>query len=872
MDAAERLRASLAELDRRPLRAAHGLALAAERSSVIDRALRALFPRDPGGRLALVALGGYGRRELAPGSDVDLLVLHEPGAEAEAGEAIAAVLYPLWDAGLDVGHALRTPEECRSQASLRFDALTPLLDARLLAGSASLLGLARGHVLAVARGVLPEEIRAHRVEREAAHGLLGETLEPDLREAVGGLRDLHAAGWLAATLPSAPGGRPDPAGATADPARAGEAAARFDRAGAGEAAAGFDPAGRLATLREAGLVGPRAERALLAAWSHLVLVRTALHRVSGRRSNRLAADHQADVATALDTPGRDGWEPADALMRGLFLHGRAVALHTEALLDQALAAAGPGPRARGAPGAAVAPDPEAPTDGDAAAALEPFVRLARAGGWIAASDLERLAAASPPGAWSPGALEAFVEILAAGEGGARALSTMDAVGLLGALVPEWDLVRGRPQRDPFHRFPVDTHLLRSTAEAARLLHRPGEPAATEAVGHVDDPAPLLLGALLHDVGKVGRGSHVSIGAGMAAAILERMGVPEPLRDTVAFLVREHLLLSDTATRRDLDDDGLVLHVAARIGDERRLALLYLLTLADAASTGPAAATPWRLGLVRELVMRVGAAFERGEMDPDRAGRLATARDRAAAALARAGYRGARIEAFLEGLPPGYLLWAEPEDAPHHLPLVLPSPGPNEVRTWARPGRADGTHLVAIGAGDRPGLLATVAGALTLSGLSVLTAQAFTTAGGVALDAFEVTAAFDPHVGEDRWRRLRRIVRHALEGRIDVGDRIEELRKHYPPARAVVPVRVRLDGAASGRYTVVEVGAPDRMGLLFDLARTFADAGLDVHLAKVATYGPRVIDAFYVADEAGRKLDDPDRQAGLERALRAAALR
>lgn len=814
---------------------------------MLDRALEDLFPHGPEGSLALVALGGYGRRELAPGSDVDLLVLHEPGAEAEgeAERAIAAVLYPLWDAGLEVGHALRTPEECRSQAALRFDALTPLLDARLLAGSASLLALARGHVLDVAGEVLPEELRAHRVEREAAHGLLGETLEPDLREAVGGLRDLHAAGWLAAALAPRPGAESEPAAA---------------------------PAGRLATLRQAGLLGPWAEAALLAAWSDLVLARTALHRTTGRRSNRLAAEHQADVAAALGTPGEDGWEPADALMRALFLHGRAVGLHTEAVLAEVLAAGRPGSGAPGGRGAAIVAVLEPDAGTGAASALEPFVRLAHRGGWIAGRDLERMAAAPPPAGWTPGALEAFVEILASGEGGARALSTMDAVGLLGALVPEWDRVRGRAQRDPFHRFPVDTHLLRTTAEAARLLHRPGEPAAAEAVGHVDDPAPLLLGALLHDVGKVGRGSHAEIGGQAAARALERMGAPEALAETVGFLVREHLLLSDTATRRDLDDDGLVLHVAARIGDERRLALLYLLTLADATATGPAAATPWRLGLVRELVMRVGSAFERGEMDPDRAGRLARARDLAAASLARAGHGRAEVEGFLESLPPGYLLWAEPEDVPRHLPLVLPPPDPNEVRTWIRPGRSEGTHLAAIGAGDRPGLLATIAGALTLSGLSVLTAQAFTTAEGTALDAFEVAGAFDPHVGEDRWRRLRRTVRHALEGRIDVGDRIEELRTHYPVAGPDVPVEVRVDGTASGRFTVVEVGAPDRLGLLFDLARTFADAGLDVHLAKVATYGPRVVDAFYVADEAGRKLDDPERQAGLERALRAAALR
>ena len=422
---------------------------------------------------------------------------------------------------------------------------------------------------------------------------------------------------------------------------------------------------------------------------------------------------------------------------------------------------------------------------------------------------------------------------------------MALAGVLERLIPEWRAVRGRPQRDPYHRFPVDVHLARTAAQAAQLLYRPGDPFAAEAVRQVDDPGPLLLGALLHDIGKVGHGSHVPTGVGVADRVLRRMDASPEVRDAVLFLVREHLLLSDTATRRDMEDEALIGEVAGRIGDPRRLAMLYVLTVADALATGPAASTPWRMGLVRELVGRVSAVLDGGEDAADRPAALEEAREALLAALD--GEHPAAVAAFLRGLPSGYLAWVDPRDAPAHLRLAWPPPAWSEVRTHVRPGRTAGTYGLTVAARDRPGLLSRIAGALALSGLTVLQAQAFTTDDGVALDAFEVGPAFQDEVTEERWRTFRTLVRRATEGRVDVKDRIGRLRQHYPPGRDDVPVTVRIHPGASERFTVVEVGAPDRLGLLFDLARAFADQELDVHVAKVATYGQRVVDAFYVTD-------------------------
>jgi [protein-PII] uridylyltransferase len=551
----------------------------------------------------------------------------------------------------------------------------------------------------------------------------------------------------------------------------------------------------------------------------LLLVRTALHRVAGNRTNRLAADHQAAVAEAIGLRDQPGWEARDALMRDLFDVGRRVDLAVAGALDAAA-------RRR---------DP--PPTGPVEAGRGPL-RLVD---------------------------DVLLPLLHGGS--IASLMALDAGGALETLVPGWEDVRGRPQRDPFHRYPVDVHLLRTVAETARLLREPDEPFAAEAARVVRDPAALLLGALLHDIGKVGAGSHVTLGVEMAGRATAELGVGGRQRDLVLFLVREHLLLSDTATRRNLGDEDLILHVAARVADQERLGMLYLLTVADALATGTAASTPWRLGLVRDLVAKVSRAFERGQMDPDRAGRLGRAE--AAVRQALADRPAEMVERFLRDVPAGYLLWVTPSDAPAHLALVAPPPAPADARTHVGPGRSGGTYALTVVAADRVGLLSSIAGGLTLSGLSILTARAFTTEGGVALDAFEVRGAFEDDVGEERWDRFGSVLTDILAGRVDLPRRIRELRSHYRPPAAGIPVRVRIDQDASDFHSVVEVGGPDRIGLLHDLARTFADLRLDVHLATVATYGPRVVDVFYVTDTGGAKVDAATERT-LERSLAAAA--
>jgi [protein-PII] uridylyltransferase len=386
----------------------------------------------------------------------------------------------------------------------------------------------------------------------------------------------------------------------------------------------------------------------------------------------------------------------------------------------------------------------------------------------------------------------------------------------------------------------------------------------EAAAAVPERDALLLGALLHDIGKTGRGNHVPVGVDQATAALERMRLPSRTRDLALFLVAEHLLLSDTATRRDLEDDDLVLDVAARVGDPERLAALYLLTVADALATGPLAWTPWRAALVRELVAKVQRVLERGELGPRAAERLKALGTGLRDLLPDE--RPAEVDRFLERMPRGYLLATSPERAAKHFPLLRPALGRHEVRTLSGPGARPGTYALTVVASDRPGLLSWIAGSLSLAGLSILTAQVFTTDDGVAMDVFEVEGAFEARIGEDRWREFRTTLRKAIEGRLSLEHRVEQKRKHYPGPSADIPVEIGVHNDASDFFTVVEVGAPDRIGLLFDITRTLAELHLDVHLAKVATYGHRVVDVFYVRDDLGRKVEDPERIAELERTV------
>jgi [protein-PII] uridylyltransferase len=607
-------------------------------------------------------------------------------------------------------------------------------------------------------------------------------------------------------------------------------------------------------LADAGLIRAADAEAVSDAEEFLIRARSAVHAETGKRTDLLPPELQPEVAASMGFVDEPGAPAIDVLMRTVFDHARTV--------DAVVRGATAWIRAGGAP--SVRPSIDGPK-----AVLTALADVAERGESIPPELMDAIAGAdiADPVAWDGTIATAFLRLLRTGGPGADALDMLDRLGMLGRFLPVWRDVRCRPQRDPYHRLTVDGHLLGAVTSMAELLGDPdGDPLTAEVAGAVTDRDALLLGALFHDIGKTGTGDHVPVGAAIARRQLDAMALPSSTADLAAFMVAEHLLVPDTATRRDLTDENLVLDVAATVGSLERLAALTFLAIADAAATGPAAWTPWRRTLVRELVGKVRHVLDTGTMGVELAAALADRTERVRELLRDDAE--ADIDAFILRMPRGYFLSVEPSQAARHFRTIAPHLGVTEVRTAAVPGVRPDTYELLVVTPDRPALLAAIAGALAVGGISILSAQVFTTEDRVAVDLFEVEGAFEPEVTEERWRSFRSTLRRVVEGVISIDRRVEDMRRHYRRPAAATPVTVRADNDASDFATVLEVGAPDRIGLLYDITSVFAELGLDVHLAKVATFDGRVVDAFYVRDEVGRKITDPQRVAAVEDAMAA----
>jgi [protein-PII] uridylyltransferase len=734
---------------------------------LIDSWLAAQLGEEPG--LTLVAVGGYGRADLCPGSDVDVLLVHSRRQEREAAAAAERVWYPLWDAGLKVGHATRTVKQALALADRDLETATSLLDVRWVAGDRAqaeeLLARARQQWQRRATRVLTELARSVE-ERHARAGEVAFRLEPDLKEGRGGLRDVHALGWA-------------------------EMARRMLLEGDDEA--------------------------LERARATLVAVRVELHRATRRSSDRLLLQEQDGVAAAL------GHADADALMADVAAAARLIAWTSDESWRR-IGSALHGPAGRMvqsdrplAAGVVLRDDEVVIAPGldlrrDRAALLRVAAAAAQAGAPIARRTLERLAteAVGPGGdrgteRWPDDARQALLTLLGAGAAAIPVLESLDHRGLLTRVLPEWEPVRCRPQRNAYHRYTVDRHLCEAAAGAAALARR------------VARPDLLLVGAWLHDLGKGYPGDHTDAGVELMARLAPRLGFSAPDVEVLVKLVRHHLLLADTATRRDVSDAATIATVARAVGDRDTLEALAALTEADSRATGDTAWTPWKARLVVELVWRVGAALEGSRPEPS-------------------------------GFP-----------TPAHQQLLREAQGQLLVR-------AEDPRVTVV-APDRPGLFARVAGTLAIHGLDVLAADVWSGDGGVALEEFHVEHALG---GAVDWARFEADLQRALDGRLDLDAAVAERARTYP-ARApqtAAPARPRviIDREASDRATVVEVRAPDGVGVLYRITRAIAALDLDIRTARIATLGHEVVDSFYLRDASGARVDDDDTLTRLEHAV------
>lgn len=839
-DAIRTLRAERERLKQAHDEGLSGRALIRSLAAAMDAAITAIWGETAGEgeRAALVALGGYGRGELSPHSDVDLMVLHA-GARG-AAEAGKRLFYELWDAGFMVGHAIRTVKESLKLAAVNLEVATSFLDARLLAGDEGMFDDFAGAVIRQTRrrgARFLGDVRASTAARHAKEGHASSNLEPNLKDGAGGLRDLHVLGWLERVFGD--GGKPE----AADPGDP-------DRAGLGEAA------------------------------EMLHRVRNYLHYRTDRRTDVLLLPHQEPVAAFLGYAG-NGRSGVDAFLRELYAGARAIEFASASALTELAGSTGKKRWMRElAPGIVVENDRvritrRVPPAEEPALPMHAFAGAARAGVPVAAETvawLRREAEAGPAELpWPEEVRRAFFDILASGAGGTAALEAMDRAGLLTRYLPEWDAVRCQPQHNVYHRFTVDVHLFATVAALGTLEAGTEDQLERDVWRDVwqdaGDRERLLLACLLHDVGKGTDEDHSVRGETIAAQVCKRMALNESAAQTVTWLVRNHLLLSDTATRRDVRDENLVVETAAAIGDVERLKMLYLLSIADGRATGPAAWGPWKSTLVAELFTRILHVLQRSELvgrDASDLLRLRTTELRQA--LTR--YPQVVVESHLANMPRAYFLAFPTGTLIRHFALMAEPTSGAEIATHVARTEAHGVHELTLVSQDRPGLFSKVSGGLALNGINVLSAQVFTRADGVALEVFRVEGAHEPEIGQARWEHVFSDVRRALSGRISLDVRIAEKRDAYtrPSKGKREPPRVIVDNRASDFYTVVEVHATDRVGLLYAITRALADLELDIHAAKVATYAEDVVDVFYVRDVDGQKITDPEHIREIERTV------
>ena len=804
---------------------------------------------------AFVALGGYGRMEQCLHSDVDVLVLFDRTVPPQAEELLRETVYPLWDLGLEVGYATRTLKECRSQAASDFAVLTPLMDARFLCGFSPLYSKL---VQWVREGFLPRHRRAFlewlarsNQERHERFGDSAYLLEPDIKEGRGGLRDYHAMGWTAM--------------------------ARYQTRD-------------LAELVEAGHLTAEECTRLHGALRFIWNVRNRLHFLTGRKSDRLYFEVQVEMARSLGFRDRLGRQAVEHYLGTL--HG-----HMGFLKELYLGFAsqpqprrtfslrrGPAPRLRTeglkwTKGAVTFDSDEGP----AAAPLlllRIFEKSAHLGVPIAfeAKRLirENLSLVDPTFRKSAPVIRSLRQILTAPAPVDGVLMDMFQTGLMVALFPETKRIVNLIQYDAYHVYPVDIHSVRTVQILKELAHPETDREADLMFllyRELADPEPLLWAALFHDVGKGAvTPDHPIQGAKIASKVFARMSFPEEQVERIAFLIREHLTMRETATQRDIQEEKTVVRFARKFRDVEELTMLYLLTVADARATGPKAWSAWIDTLLRELFFKARNMIEKGDLASGHSADVVAHKRREIFRKA-AKYPEADLSALFEKMSPRYLLYTSADDIVRHVDLHAQLDS-KPVALDARHSRK-GYRTVTVCARDRAGLFSSISGVLALNNLDVLEAHIHTWGNGVALDIFVVKPPPDNLHEEETWRRVERDLEAVLSGELQLE---EALGKKYTPRKTRSPEnpngsgKTVVDNKASDFFTIVEVYTRDYPGLLHSVTHTLFNLDLDVRIAKITTKVDEVLDVFYVQDQWGQKVTDPTRVRHIEETIEGALQR
>jgi [protein-PII] uridylyltransferase len=850
----------------------NGLAAGRLHAALMDQLVSALYsyalavlPLEETDRLSMAATGGYGRATLAPFSDIDLLFLTDAKASLRVERAVEFILYFLWDLGLKVGHATRSIPDCLAAAKADVTIRTSMLDARCIAGDRALFADFQKAFRADCAADGPADyIHAKQAERAARHRRFGDTpfmVEPNVKEGRGGLRDLQTLYWVSRYV--------------------------FNTFAMSELVGKDAPGGGILTETEA--------RACRRAWEYLWTVRFHLHYVAGRAEERLTFDFQPVIGARMGYTKHGRQDGVERFMRHYFLVVREVSRVT-GVLEPALvrAALGPPAIAKETDAALIEAGfvladgkilfaPGRDPDKDPTSIFR-ILLFARDKGLelhpLALRMLIRSAnlAADLRGDKTAAAL--FLNLLCGGEdsGGdrscdsARWLTLLNETGVLGRYLPDWRRIVGQMQFDTYHVFTVDVHTVQAvkvlnTIEAGELVEI--APVASALIDQVQSRRALYVALLLHDIAKGRGGDHSELGAEIALHVGPALGLTAEETEMVSWLVLHHLLLSQTAFSRDIDDPKTILDLADTIQSPERLRLLLILTVSDIRAVSPKVWNGWKATLLRELYARVAEVLEGGLSTTERDARISRVKDMVSGLLAD--FSPADREEFLSLGYPSYWLGFDPESIERHARMIRDAKrrdAPLTVNADPLPARA--VTEVVVYTADHAGLFSRIAGALAIAGASIVDARIHTLTDGMALDTFWIQdAAGGPYDTPHRLARLGALVEQALEGRLKLQSEIRKATRSILPGRmrAIhVPPRVVVDNRASNRHTVIEVNGRDRPGLLHDVTAAISDEGLQIASAHVTTYGVRAVDVFYVKDVFGMKIENERKLNQLRTAL------
>ena len=803
-----------------------------------------------GERLAVIAVGGYGRGEMAPFSDVDLLFLTPYKITPWAESVIESMLYMLWDLRLKVGHASRTLEDCVRLGREDYTIRTALLEHRFLGGDKALakeLDEKLWHDLFEGTGAEFIEAKlAERGERHKKQGGQRYMVEPNVKEGKGGLRDLQSLFWITKYI------------------------YRVDD---------------VADLVPRGVFTQEEFDQFAAAENFLWAVRCHLHLIAGRAMDQLTFDLQVEVAQRMGYKARGGRREVEHFMQDYFRHATRVGELTRIFLTALEAShAKPEPRLlrffrrkkRAKKGYAILQNRLTVADGDAFLAdklnlLRLFEEALRTGTLIH-PDAMRLVSANlhlidDEMRADKEATRIFLDLLLKHGNPERALRRMNELGVLAAFLPEFEPTVAMMQFNMYHAYTVDEHTIQCVSTLAQIER--GElieelPIASGILKEGVNRKVLYLAVLLHDIGKGREEDHSVLGARIARKVATRLGLKADEVETVEWLVRYHLLMSDTAQKRDISDPRTVRGFAKAVKTRKRLDLLTVLTVCDIRGVGPTTWNNWKAMLLRQLHGDTLMALEQGVEAVSSQGRESEAKKALRAALPDWSAKdlkretGRHYSSYWQGLQ------TDAQVVFAHLLRDLPS---DEMRIDLTPDPTRDATQACFALADHPGIFSRLAGALALVGANVVDARTYTTKDGYATSVFWIQDGEGAPYEKSRLPRLRQMILKTLHGEVLARDALQardKLKKRERPFR--VATTVSFDNEGSDIYTIIEVDTRDRPGLLFDLTRTLVNANVYIASAVIATYGEQAVDTFYVKDMFGLKLHSKERQIALEKRL------